>query len=246
MTEQKYSSPPILEAVIEFRWEKEVETDLLHVASKKLVKLYPHVENEISSSFTVEDMAVRKKEIKTTAKKFTSETGLENVILRPSALTVIKMAPYDGWESFVAKAKKIFIDVKKATKIKKLSRCSVRFINRIDIPTEESGMIDIDDYLTISVSVPKDDFPALLQYKTEFNIVLDDGASATVKTGSAPPEVLNNLSIWLDIDVIALHGLPQKEDQIWEKLEALRGHKNKIFETIVTDKTRALFSSGGT
>lgn len=49
------------------------------------------------------------------------------------------------------------------------------------------------------------------------------------------------MSFLLDLDIGLTKDVPQKDDKIWEEIDLMRVHKNRIFEECVTDNARKLF-----
>ena len=62
-----------------------------------------------------------------------------------------------------------------------------------------------------------------------------------VNYSSAPSPLVAHSSFLLDIDVFREDGIPSNDDELWELVGLLRDHKNAVFESLITDRTRALF-----
>jgi len=68
-----------------------------------------------------------------------------------------------------------------------------------------------------------------------------DGCSVTINSGATPAPLMAHQSLLLDIDLFAAGLNLHRDEELWDLVGKIRDHKNRIFESCVTDKAKALF-----
>ena len=63
-----------------------------------------------------------------------------------------------------------------------------------------------------------------------------------LNTATVAPPLIGFVSLALDLDVFREANLPQRDDDLWDIVNRMRGHKNRIFESCITDRARTLFN----
>lgn len=238
----QYRKPPITEAAIEFRFTKNVDREMIEKAQRRFSKDYS-VAKEVKEFQVAVQFATSSSNVQASygGMQLWSAEGADLVWLRPSGLVVSRLSPYVGWETFRSKAFDAWAKWRKATgKSRLISRLGLRYINRIDIPVNESERIRLEDYLGIGPLFPDPD-QEFISYTLQTQLPLGEGYVATINTGSAPPALINHLSFLLDIDV-GREDVPQSDEEVWSMIELMRQKKNSVFEGFLTAKTRELFS----
>ena len=69
----------------------------------------------------------------------------------------------------------------------------------------------------------------------------DEGFKLRINTNVVQSPLIDHFSIVLDLDLSPQGDIPQRNDEIWEMINLMRGHKNNAFEMCITDKARELF-----
>lgn len=245
--QQSYTSPPIIEALIDLRVER--LSDLTVTALKE-------IQSSISSDYPVtEDLAQVQGEfqmgsaVTATATqtpvgcRFLSEDRTRIFQARLDGFTFSQLEPYTRWEAVRDEARRLWSIYSTATRLKKIQRVAVRYINRLNLPYDSSGRLDLKDYLKtfpeVSPDLPQDlsDYVMQLQIPQldlEAQLVL---AESIIGQSTSPSIV----SILLDIDLFSFVDLPVDSDAAWNLLDRFRLRKNEVFEACITDKTRELF-----
>lgn len=243
---QPYKRPPITEAVIAVGIKSPLDETALDKIHKRLLEKYPAPVQRVISQFDIEITASgpQVKGSQQAAYKMTSGDAADTVLLFPGQLITSRLAPYEGWESLSDRARSNWEDWKKIVGWRAISRVGVRYVNRIDIPTPTEPSIELDDYLTVSPRMPTDaGLPPMNQFAVNTVAPIGiDGCRLILNVASTPSPLVKTASFVLDIDVAVEHDPPQNEDAIWDLLNRIRGHKNNIFESCLTPRTRALFS----
>jgi uncharacterized protein (TIGR04255 family) len=55
------------------------------------------------------------------------------------------------------------------------------------------------------------------------------------------PPLVGFAALVLDIDVFRETNIPRRDEDLWALVNRIRTYKNNIFETCITDQSRALF-----
>ena len=245
-TGQAYSSPPITEAVIGITFETPSSDKDISAAAKKLSSHYGKSDDIKDINVTVNNQAGKntKPKINYTeneiGKRLSSEDMTHIIVVRPSTLTVSRLAPYAGWDDFFAQFKRDWSIWRRIAGFKKITRIGLRYINRLDIPIN-GPKIEENEYLNFYPKVP-DNFPLIQNYKVNSVAIYEDiGCLLQLNSAVVESPLLNHISFIVDIDLIRQHDLPTKDELIYKLLHTMRDRKNEIFESCITDKARVLF-----
>jgi uncharacterized protein (TIGR04255 family) len=163
--------------------------------------------------------------------------------ITPNSLVSSVLAPYTSWEQLVSFTIDNISIWRGAASPGKYTRIGIRYINRIDIPAPEGHPVRIEDYLNIYPSVPDMDASVFLNFALQVVIPFGfEGCIATLNSGGVDSPLLEHVSFVLDTDIYKESDLPEDEAQLEAFLARVRPHKNALFESLITDKARALFA----
>jgi uncharacterized protein (TIGR04255 family) len=170
--------------------------------------------------------------------------GTDILLIGVDKITTSRLAPYEGWEPFFARARTNWSEWKRVVGWKPISRIGVRYINRIDVPIPENGLIELTDWLTVSPRTPQiGTVPPLQNFAVNTLAPLgSDDCKLILNVGTMPSPLVKMASFLVDLDISVDSDLPQNDEGLWALVAKIRGHKNGVFEACITDKTRALFS----
>tara|TARA_R110002095_G_scaffold183373_3_gene160564 strand:+ start:562 stop:1311 length:750 start_codon:yes stop_codon:yes gene_type:complete len=242
-----YKRPPILEAIIDVQFKTELSEATIAKITRKLKQKYPVEQNafkDVGVLVEIHDGGARAHAINdkvTRGKRLESNDSEWVIILYPKQFSFIRLAPYSDWDEFFKEFNEFWNVFRKEQNSKTLSRLAVRYVNRIDIPTDKGvEAINIADYLHVGVHTPQ----GLIVdgYEASFKVRVDDTSSAIIRTATHTKEIPNTAALLLDIDLFMHDGLPQKNDEILDRLNLLRKEKNNLFEKFISDKARELFN----
>jgi uncharacterized protein (TIGR04255 family) len=244
---QKYSKPPITEAVIAIAVKAATDDEMLEKMTRRFADNYPppvqrvHLATNVEIQITDRGIQVRQPP---PGYKLVSADGTDVILLVPNQIITSRMAPYPGWEALVSRARENWDIWKRAAGWHEVARIGVRFTNRLDIPMRSQEPIDLDEYLTVSprlapiegLSQPMDQFAVNARAPLG-----KDNCQLILNVGSIPSPLVATGSFLLDIDV-STETAPQNDDAIWSLISRIRDYKNEIFEMAITDKARELFA----
>ena len=171
---------------------------------------------------------------------FRSNDGLHIYQARTNGFTFSRLAEYTTWNAVSAEARRLWDKYRSVARPTSVTRIALRYVNRLDLPLP---IKDFSDYLRTAPQLSTDLPQGLSAYFMQLQLPMPDvrGACVINQTIIEPPVKPNTVPVVLDIDVFRAEDMPTSEDQLWEQMEQLRGAKNFVFESCITDKARSLF-----
>lgn len=155
-----------------------------------------------------------------------------------AGFTLSHMAPYTSWEAFRAEAQAAWSVFLETTGARRVTRCAVRVINKLQLPDGNVGQ-----YTTLTPNVPSGPLGAMKAFFMQLQLPLDHvlhGGQALVNVASAPQE--NGAALVLDFDLFVTRAMDADSPEVWSILDTLSAAKNEAFELSITDKTREIIS----
>jgi uncharacterized protein (TIGR04255 family) len=235
-----YDAPPIIEAVIQFRYAEPISKIL---QAKLLRRLKREYVNELELQAVGANVDFAKQEAAFVAEpqsRLSSSDETDVLIVQATTLTWSRLAPYQGWECLSERVRRDVQIVHDVLGLRKIVQLGVRFINRIDVPIN-GPTIRYEDYLTINLSLPEI-WDGVSNYGWRFERPYPDLASlAIVQSAIIAPEIPNHAAFLLDIDIIRKQDIPTRIEDTFQVLGQMRDLKNSIFELSITDTARESF-----
>lgn len=240
-----YSNAPITEAIIDLRYSlpEHANLEMLQATRFGEEERYPK-SNEMYSmegSFTFEKGATTASttQHEKIGYRFASADGKGIWQSRLDGFTFSRLAPYESWLPFVSEAERLWKIVRRRTDPVRIERVAVRYINRIDIGSDER--FDLHEFFAtrpeVGSKLPYDMSGFFMQIRLELPGI---SSQAIVNQTMVEPSREGVFSFILDIEVIREVDAPQTDEDIWEFFEKLHTQKNEVFEASITDKTRKL------
>ena len=240
----RYKKPPILEAVLEFRW---AEPKALSALDDTLQ--LPCFESfgtrktrfliDASINMNSQHVSHSQREL---GLEVTLRDGSEKVFLEEQKFVFIRLAPYDRWELFLERTMSILRPTAEALNIAEFTRIGLRYVNRIDVPNPNGAGIDTDQFVTVKFDGPRPDRGVVEEFQMRVvkSTEKEDIFYALV-LATTPSPLPGYLGILLDIDVFTQRPLVAGSESLMRTLGEMRVEKNDIFEECLTDASRELF-----
>ena len=235
---QRYRRPPIAEAVIEFRFRDQLEHTLLQKVAARSKRRLTFDEQEYAQTvqFSAQNSPLVGQSV--LGRRLSSEDRADILLLRPTTLTVSRLAPYRGWEYLQERAQELWNDLRHFVAKPIVNRLGVRFINRIDAPSAGGKIPQLvnifPSYPPISEFPPKQSF-------VQVTLKLDNELQVVINSLPTESPVPAHVGWILDIDVSAEGNVPLRDEEMWELLGRIRAAKNRVFESLITQDARGLF-----
>ncbi len=244
MREMAYKRPPITEAVIELRFAQQFEQRDVEKAARRLRDEYAYEdpENAVKVQFNAD---TRQTQVETSwlGVKLSSADRADIAIFRTGSLVISRLAPYTGWEAFQPRAARAWEEWRKAAGRTELQRIGVRYVNRIDVDTKDKPLIRVEDYINVWPRSPEELGEPMSGYAMQILRPLGaDDCSLVMTSAIVPSPLVEFTSFVLDLDVYRDINIPKRDDELLALLDKMRHHKNRVFESCITDRARAIFN----
>lgn len=239
-----YNRPPITEAVIGITFSSPLDSSQLTAATAKLQANYPHKQDVTTVGVSVAINSANPEENKANFEprighRLSTDDQTQLAVLWPDAFSLSQLAPYQDWEAFIARFERDWQILKRVLGFREIKRIGVRYINRIDIPSDGDS-VKHEQFLSIYPQLPSL-INVVDAYAVQTLVHLDDiDCNLTINSANVPSPVLGFISFVLDID-ISSDKPPQSDADIIELLNRIRAKKNDVFEACITDHSRKLF-----
>ena len=244
MVDFQYKRAPITEAVVEFKFSAPTAEKKRNKGLKRLSKLYVEHKPVARRNFKVEIQPTGSANLETsesTIDRFNSADMTQQLHVGPQSFLISQLAPYEGWNNFRDRLNRDWEAWKKSAGFHAIERVGVRYINRIDLPVEES-LVHYEDYLSIYPLVP-DTLSPTLSHSMSVRIPLRDmEAELNLKSAAVDSPLPDHMAILLDFDIVRTYKDAPSDDELFSFIEQAREKKNQVFEACITDKARRLFS----
>jgi uncharacterized protein (TIGR04255 family) len=238
---------PIVEAIVDFRVAPELSSlQILEPFKQALAADFPDQKRVfvLASNLDVSDedrpkVTTSMPEVKGYACWAADRRRV--VQARVNGFSFSHLAPYNQWSVLRDDARAWWVKYRDLTGPERVTRCALRFVNRLELPLP---MRDLSDYLRTLPEISRD-LPQTLS-GLFMRLVVPFGTTATaiiiqaVEDAAVTPQ---KLPVILDIDVFRDVVLaPDREDDMWTCMEELRTVKNEVFFKSLTQAGLNLFT----
>ena len=241
----KYTNAPIVEAIFDIRVDSTEITDVKNIESLKdtILSEFPIAKKRVTFEGAIE-LNVKKEDFSSsgltnlTGYIFSNESQNKKIQFRTDGFTCNFLAPYTTWEEFSDLAFrfwKVYLDYAKPKFVK---RIALRYINKFEIPLDS---LQFENYFTSVPTIPEGMPQSFSKYFLQMQLPCDNPNSQALISQTFEQPIENYLPYIIDIDVYN-NTTFNSHDDLKSDFESLRVTKNKIFEGLITDKTRDLIS----
>lgn len=223
------SRPPIVEGLIDFRVERDpsLTVEQLKTACDELAEEFPSRQerHRWSGEITLSAAAG--------ASLSASIPEADGIILRSTddkwvvqfrldGFTVSRLEPYGSWDDLVNKSVELWDKYVAVAKPARILRVATRFLNRINLPTNEHFDSTFSTVFAIAPELPQ----AVAGFLLRVVIPFEPEQALAILTQSLEA---NTTDCVFDLDVFAEQSGGFSPLEAWKKLEALREVKNRLF-----------------
>jgi uncharacterized protein (TIGR04255 family) len=171
---------------------------------------------------------------------FASNNKQSAIQARLNGFTFSHFMPYPGWDIFRETAFNIWNIYRQVTNPIRIASLAVRYVNRIDIPSEK---VELKDYFRTVPEISPDLPEALATYMMYLQIPIEEiNATINITQTRIPSPSADIVSIALDINIINEGTISEDTGDILATLDLLHIHANRVFEASITDITRDLIA----
>jgi uncharacterized protein (TIGR04255 family) len=240
MNAQTYRNPPIVEAIFEVQFSEALSTRDVERLRKRFANRYPRIEQQHQVDVEIKPDGSATTKATPIGFKMTSSNAVDILVLHHQRFGTIKTAPYEGWDEFLGTAKANYDEFTKVAGRRTLVRIASRYVNRLDIPSEEIEGVDMLQFLRFGVAMPDEMSKSIGPFSVAANFAAGE-VKVLAQCAVIAPVLLNHLSLLFDIDASVDKDIKPHKDAIWEVAERLHKVKNDVFEAGITDRLRERF-----
>jgi uncharacterized protein (TIGR04255 family) len=241
-----FANPPITEAIIAI-----VVSDLQDSAVEQIRKLvqralpqYPKATDISQTQFVGEirpqGMPKASAQQKILGLQFQSEDSKQIFQARLNGFSFHRLAPYDRWETFRAEAFRLWEIFRETVGEVKPLAFSVRYINALLVPAP--GLLE--DFLKLYPELPAGWPQTLSNYVMRLDMAISDQTSDAghlTAVQTLLPSQPGTASILLDLN-LEYPALRNSNETLWQRIDAVRSVKNRLFDASLTPAMKARIS----
>jgi len=241
---KNYKNPPLNEVVFEIQLEAIVPDviDSLSEICQELEMEYPNQKKKYTGEFSFnlegneKSFAASKARHSLEGFLLYSQDEKRVLHLMQDAFAISILRPYTGWDDAFAFFMKYWKKYSDKITPKYINRIAIRSINVISNVASR----EISEYISLDQDA---EIGCLLGFFDKRIFSVDQQAQfQAVITKTANDIDGNQANIMVDIDVSSITKREYRSVDIQSVFESIRMHKNKIFESIITEKSRRQFN----
>ena len=247
-SEFKLSKAPIVEAVLDIECDlppgQQIES-LETAACDRLRDHYPKFRTQFVQEHKTEtkggdppQIAVRRR---IQALQFLQADEKQLVQLRMAGFSFNRLAPYSSLDDYlpeVERAWRVYIGLANPAQIRVIR---LRYINRILLPMVD-GKVSLNDYFRVAPQLPEGEALTFVGFLNQHAAVEKETGHQVNIVMTMQPAQGNDLPIIFDNCVAVVEaGEPENWAWILDKIQAIRGLKNRIFRNTLTKTCLNLF-----
>jgi uncharacterized protein (TIGR04255 family) len=232
-----FSRAPILEAIIN------INVELPSEANSRLSLLGPAVRETYPVTRDIRQVTLTG-EMKAGAFPATSASSMQmgfrfeakaapqSFQARVNGFSFHRLAPYESWEPFRSEARRMWNHYRAIMKPTGILGCSVRYINRLEVPLGRELSDFLSTYPQIAKGVPQ----SMTGFLMRADLLLEEfpGGTLVMQEHMIPSEKPGMTGIMLDNDFRVPVGESASDDAVWNLIESLRVVKNRVFVNCLT------------
>jgi len=237
-----YPNSPIVEAVFDIKVSNTIiiNPSVFEQFAKTELKEFPIINKRQNVNLQIDDRLGKGQIGKTTnllGYIFSNIQGNRKIQFRLDGFSFNMLRPYSNWEDFSTAAFNYLEKYIALAKPLLITRIGLRYINRVDLPSENAGFENYIKYLPpVPAGLPK----KFEKYFFQMQIPSEDGISKAVISQTFEQEKNGRIPFIIDIDVFQDERIKANE-LLLDKFQNLRNLKNKIFEDLITEDCKQLF-----
>lgn len=234
---QKYSKPPIKEAIFDLQTRNEEIFDE-QLVQKFLIQFTGYSLKEPLRNINI-DAVNMTQTTEIFGYRCISEDRKRIVQFKKNGFSFSRLEVYDGWDKSYNEALKLWKKYCEIMNPVAITRVATRFINQFEIPRIFSKP---EEYFSTYIHYDKSISPAWNQIFCRLLLSHNNGIKSHIMFDGNVNQNTQNVNVLFDIDVFSDNlGLLHSDDSTLNNIfSQLRQIKNEIFEKSITDKIREM------
>lgn len=239
---RNYESPPLIEALCEFRFDnKQWEMTTPGLFYQEIRSRFPKKREQNVVEMQLSEGPQPKQEIHgvTTPRiQFFNEDETLLLQIGPGRLIVNCLQPYPKWPDFKKLIFDTFAHYKKVTSVARLERIGLRYINRINLPTEGNTRTYLNYFPSLPEALTDDSKNFLLRTEIDFE---QSNGKLILTLATVTPDEDSRRPLLLDLDFVSIDTQGFAEEAIKTWVEKAHDNIEAAFEAIISDSLRVSF-----
>jgi uncharacterized protein (TIGR04255 family) len=241
-----FENSPIFLAILEIRYShsnlKNIE--IFSEVKKDLVKLFPTSQKQVTSQLKLDSLLQGQTTISIHNQKvdcflYTSEDKLTEFTISLDKFNYKQSGSYSNFGEFIKNIKEVWEIHYPILKDISIVGISLRCFNKIEI---KENISDPSEYFNISIQAGQDVIKDLvINYSIRYITKNPDENKHSIIALTLEERLVDQFPFVLDIDVHDDGIISNDLNLLWEKFEALRIEKDRLFNAILTEKTKNIF-----
>lgn len=246
-----YPRPPIQEALCQLMFAEPLEWSiatpgLIYNALRENYPAEPDAQEELQAELRTGPQAGGGFSFNRggTRVVYKDDSGSRLAVVNQRSFSVNSLPPYEGWESLYERMRSVGNALAKAGIDCMYGSVSIRYINRIVIPSDR---VELSDYFNIPILTPVGKVVATTAFLTRVQSVLSDDATTSITFGSVDPSdgsPTASSTFLLDIELGRRFSDPLRLEKAGAVASELKRRENEQFESLITDQAREWFEDG--
>lgn len=240
---RKYSNPPIVEAVCEFRFDPNFQWDntIVGLVYDKIKDDFPKKKQvqHLAVGFQAKPDELAQRVQAVDRMRFLSNDEKSLIQVGPHFLAINRLKPYLSWDSFVPLIKEALTAYIEVAQPGGISRLGLRYINQFAIPSDN---INLEDYLTFYPYVGPKQLDSLRSFIMGTETLYENGRDVLkVQLGSMATDSPNASAFSFDLDYFIDRPGAITIDNSVDWIDNAHNHIEDAFESCITNLLRKEF-----
>ncbi|HEU4386773.1 MAG TPA: TIGR04255 family protein [Blastocatellia bacterium] len=244
---RRYSNPPLIEAVCEFRLSAESKWDLTvpGLMYERLRSDFPNKEQRVFQEVQITQGPEGLQQRLQASERILLLTSDKNIFIQlgPRLLAVNCLKPYPTWEGFMPRIDSAFDALRTVVEIRGFQRVALRYVNRIELP---ASVVNLEEYFEFGPMVGDSlmaEFPRGMADLTVGCVFSHNGGGDQCKVQliTAAPDSPGNSAFLLDLDYFTSPPRVVKVDEAVGWVVSTHEKIERVFEGCITQRLRDLF-----
>lgn len=238
-THRRLKSPPIVEAVIDFRirLKESIDASAFVNVSAEFKSNFQKVGLVKQHAFNLSVDAGAASGVSSETiqgARFDTDAADKAAIFTSEGFTFSHLKSYTDWAALKADTQAAWAEYSKLAHPLEIVRVGLRYINRIDLP----AIVEFNEFFTSAPSLPPELPQVIGPFLSRVLFPLPDGLGLGSLTHVYSESAASEATVILDIDIFQENiNYDANNSDIWNVLDKLRDQKNNVFFASVTEKT---------
>ncbi|MCK9333383.1 MAG: TIGR04255 family protein [Candidatus Cloacimonetes bacterium] len=241
----RYTNTPIEEVICEFRFAENTKWDMTvpGILFSEVREVFPHREQHVIQEINImpRDPNGKTQIRKIDQVRFLNSTKKTFIQIGPRTLSINQLKPYNSWVDFKHNIEYTFEKLNSFMELTAVQRIGLRYINRIEIPTEENK-VHLDTYFDFRPFCG----PRLPQLHGNFNVrcifpYFGERDLCNVELSNAISENRESLAFILSIDYFLAKPNGVQVTQSMEWVEEAHTSVDNLFDGCILPPLKAIF-----